>query len=317
MTYGKFMKGLQATITVAGGDENAEKKVPMDISCLCQTGNLLPLAKYMVYFNEKIAEAVALKPFRELVGDEFAAAQGRQSSTCTIKTNVLKQICPHIAAFASVVASFDDLGKMIGVKDDDNTTIFFSKMIKKFGNLIVQFLSQCNDELGQATGLLDELFGKIQASHRVATMFEAEKLDKSMISALVFDRDCMQLMFVGGKIATTFGADLNAILDAVSALPDTLVQSSLKSMLTALQSDVSKFLSAPSGKFPKDGEKFVLDNFKYFQGSMTLAQCLTRDLKPGETRVGLTKRCVELFESKGIKCEANLVKQAEALRAGK
>ena len=312
------MKDSQATIAVAGADENAEKKVTIDLSCLCQTGNLLPLAKYLVYFNEKLAESVAIKSFKETIGDAFAASQGKQSPTYTIKTNVLKQMCPHIAAFASVVTSFMDLGKMIGVKDDDSTNVFFSKMIKNFGNFTVQLLSQCNDELGQATGLLAELFGKIQASHPVATMFEAEKLDKSMIGSLVSDRDCMQLIFVGGKIATSFGPDLKAILDVVSALPvDPLVQSSLKSMLTALQSDVDKFLATPSPAMPKDGEKVVLDNFKYFQGSMTLAQCLTRDLKPGETRVGLTKRCVELFQSKGIKCDANLVKQAEALRTGK
>ena len=196
---------------------------------------------------------------------------------------------------------------------------YFDGVMAKFASVTTQILSVCKDELGQSMVLLDDSFNNVVKSHAVPGMFQSEKVEKSVVAALVGDRQCTKLIFLGSKV-TTLGSDLKSILEAIASLcgNDSFLPASFLSMFSALQSDVAKFFGNERQQImPKEGEKVVLSNYSYFQCSMTLAQCLTRDLQPGETRIGLTRRCTELFQSKGIKCEASLMQQAQALTSGK
>ena len=301
--------------------ENVDKEVTVDLSFLCEAGLLLMLSKYMVFFIEKNEECQQVKQFKEIVDLDFNAKMLSKTAVASdTRSNVLKQVCPYFSSFASSATSFLNTVKLMGGEETKGKG-YFDGIMAKFVTVTTQLLSVCNDELGQSMALLDDLFNKVVKSHAVPGMFQAEKIDKSLVSALVGDRGCTKLLFLGSKIST-LASDLKSILEALGSLcgNDSLLPSSFVNMFSALQSDVAKSCGPGDEKqemVPKQGHKVVLSNFGCFQGSMTLAQCLTRDLQPGETRIGLTRRCTDLLQSRGIKCEASLMRQAQALTSGK
>ena len=296
--------------------QNVDKKVTVDLSFLCEAGLLLMLSKYMVLFIEKNEECQQVKQFKEIVDLDFNAKRSSKTAVASnTRSNLLKQVCPYFSLFASSAASFLDTVKLIGGAESTGKG-YFDEIIAKFVIVATKLLSLCNDELGQSMAWLDELFNKVVKSHAVPGIFQGEKIEKPVVSALVGDHECAKLLFLGSKIST-LASDLKIILEAMASLcgNDSLLPTSFLNMFSALQSDVAKYCgnSEMTEILPKEGDKVVLANFSKFQGSMTLAQCLTRDLQPGETRIGLTRRCMELFQSKGIKCEASLMRQAQAL----
>ena len=307
------------TIEAKDVQNNVDKKVTVDLSFLCEAGLLLVLSKYMVFFVEKNEECQQVKQFKEIVDLDFNAKLSSKTAVASnTKSNILKQVCPYFSLFASSAASFLDTVKLMDVVESKGKG-YFDGVMAKFVSVTTQILSVCNDELGQSMVLLDDNFNNVVKSHAVPGMFQSEKVEKSVVAALVGDRQCTKLIFLGSKVST-LSSDLKSILEAIASLcgNDSFLPSSFMNMFSALQSDVAKFFGNEKEQMmPKEGEKVVFSNYSYFQCSMTLAQCLTRDLQPGETRIGLTRRCTELFQSKGIKCEASLMRHAQALTSGK
>ena len=154
------------------------------------------------------------------------------------------------------------------------------------------------------------------ASHSFPDMFKGD-LDKDQVSKLVLDQNTVFLLQLGSKSAT-LSEEIKTTLDAIRMLPkDSVLSASVMTMVAAVQSDLHKFSSSAHQGPPKTGERITLATFSYFQGCMTLGQVLTRDLKPGETRTGLAKRCVDLLSAKGICCDAGLKRRVDSLTAGK
>eukprot|EP00435_Cladocopium_sp_Y103_P018892 s2217_g4.t1 len=301
-------------VVMLQSEAGAERSLKVHVSFICLSGILLNLSKYMVMFKEKLAEAEQMQAFIELATSELEAIKMKQPSKPIYKMAVLSQASAHFAKFASAAGSFANMtGKLA---ETDAEVIFFKLLLTRMSNYVVQLLTQCNNELGSAWNALETTFKALLASHSFPSMFQGD-LDKEQIAKLVGDPNTVFLLHLGSRSAA-LSEDIKTTLEAIRMLPkDSILTASVMSMVTALQSDLLKFSSSAHQGPPKQGERIVLANFTFFQGSMTLGQCLTRDLKPGETRVGLSKRCLDLLVSKGIKFEDNLKRRVDSLTAGK
>ena len=288
----------------------------MHASFLCLGGVLLNLSKYLVSFWDKCQETTQLKSFNELAESDFEFAKKKQQSQNTYKVSNMIPMCSHFPKLSAICSSLTVMTK--DMDESEPEKIFLKKLTEKVCGFIVQVLSHCNDELGSAWTLLDSSFKAVQKAHTAyPTMFQAEKLDKGKILALTSDPATQYLLFLGPK-CSNMAIEIKSILDATRAvLKNVDVPQSILTMVSALQSDLSTFSSASQQGLPKEGAKIVLANFTFFQGTSTLGQCLTRDLAPGETRLSLAKRCIDILVKKGIKFESNLQRRVEALNSGK
>lgn len=173
-------------------------------------------------------------------------------------------------------------------------------------------------QVSSISTLMNKLFNNVRVAHPLPSMFQAAKVDRKLVSALVSDKRVQYLLFAGTK-ASKVCKQIKEFSERVRTLPKpTVLNSTMTLMLDAVQKDLDEFSSNTHQKvMAKENEKFRLANFSWFQGSTTLAQVLTRTLNPGETRVGLASRCVALLKSQGMGCEPALLKSAQALSEGK
>ena len=287
--------------------QNREGELKVHGSFLCLGGVLLNLSKYLVSFWDKCQETTQLKSFNKLAESDFEFAKKKQQSQNTYKVSNMIPMCSHFSKLST--------------KDMDESEpekIFFKKLTEKVCGFIVQMLSHCNDELGSAWTLLDSSFKAVQKAHTAyPSMFQAEKLDKGKILALTSDGATQYLLFLGPK-CSNIALEIKSISDATRAvLKNVDVPQSILTMVSALQSDLETFSTASQQGLPKEGAKIVLANFNFFQGTSALGQCLTRDLAPGETRLSLAKRFIDILVKKGIKFESNLQRRVEALNSWK
>ena len=304
----------QRVVTLQSSDNAEKKEVQVDLAFLCLAGSLLGLSKYAVMFQEKLSEADQIKDFKQLVHADMEAMKKKQNADIIYKTSILAQVAQQFAKFSKAVESHQNLLKQVPKALADDS--FFKKLIERASSLVAQILSGCNDELGAASGFLNESFQKTYSLHEIPSLFQAEQLDKVKIAELVADPATQMLVLTGSKAAKVC-EEINATLQKLRELGAPVLTTSVSSMLSALRNDLSNFSGKNQPVVLAKGERIGLASFSYFQGSMTLSQCLSRELRPGETRLGLTKRCLELLANKGIPYDDNLKRRADAVVSGK
>lgn len=312
LSYMSFSKATTVIHAPEGGSS-----VSVDLSFLCLAGSLLGMSKHMVMFKDKLADIDSAGVFSKAAELDFQAARNKDPTKQVSKTQILAQMCLHFGRFSAAATSLLNMTQKLA--DDDKEKIYFHLLMKKMSGFAAHVLRVCSDELGCAWGFLDEKLKEVYTFHDVKTIFESksEKLDKSLIGALAKDPKTQLLLLVGTR-AGTMCTEIKAALDATRLLPSDLVLSkSTLNLIAAVQNDFNSFSSSTHQGAPKEGNKSTLANFTFFQGSLTLAQCLSRDLNPGETRVGLVKRCLELLDSKGMKFDDSLKRRVDALKAGR
>ena len=165
---------------------------------------------------------------------------------------------------------------------------------------------------------MNDLFGKVLQAHALPTLLQPPKVDRAVVSGMMSDANVQHLLFVGRKAGKAC-QQISEFVEKVRSLPkDSTLTPFLVATLDGVQGDLRAFSSNENEKaMPKMNEKFKLSSFSWFQGSITLAQVLTRDLKPGATRLGLVGRCLLLLKNQGMGCEPALLKHAQQLQAGK
>ena len=321
LDYGKFYVTYMSFMNVkteieTPGPDGSQRMVPVDISFLCLAGALLGIAKYMNMFKEKLREIEGMKGLDELAQLDFEFVKNKKGEKVSVyKSSAIAQICSYFSKFAALAASFETMIKHL--PEDDKEKVIFKLLMGNVGGMVSQLLAQCNNEIVSAWNYLDKMFKEMQGVHNVPGIFQGERLDKIQVTTLVDDPLVQLLLFVGGKCGGACD-EIKKALDSIQVLPkDLIVTQSLATMISAVHADLRKFGANTNQGPPKEGEKIALAQFSFFQGSLTLSQCLCRDLKPGETRLGLTKRCLELLNSKGIQCEDSLKRRVDALIAGK
>ena len=300
-----------------GARVNIGDGVTVDASFLCLCGSLLNLSKYVVSFRGKLDEVQDIKGFKELALNDFMSAKGKKAPTSVYKLPCLLQMSSHFSKFAAACALF--ISTTQETHADEKEKIYFQKLMDSMCSCIMTVLVVCNQELDAGWAFLHESFQPVIKNHGYPSMFQGDKLDKGKIGALVGDGASQFLLFLG-PLCSSLCHDVKGILEGVRGLKKEVeIPSNILTMLSSLESDFVKFGDTSHQGLPKEGGdgKIVLANFTYFQASLTLAQCLSRDLNPGETRLGLAKRCLDILVSKNMKFEPNLQRLVEALMAGK
>ena len=302
-------------------DTGDRQKVEVEVHMgfLCLAGSLLQLAKIVTLFEQKLRPDEGQKRFADIVLVEFGQVKAKEKSSVVYTLDgIVPQLSPFFGIVSKAVTSVNQIkGKMTGGRSVEQEQAFFNHVMGVLGSSLALGLERCNSELSSAASLLESMFAKVQAKHSLPELFQASKLERSLIAALVSDANVQQMIFIGTKCSKTCN-QVKEILEKLRGLPKPeVLTSSLTSMVEAVSADLFEFSNNQREKaMPVDG-KFRLANYSWFQGSMTLAQVLTRELSPGETRLGLASRCLNLLKSQGVGCEPCLMKTAQQLQVGK
>ena len=119
--------------------------------------------------------------------------------------------------------------------------------------------------------------------------------------------------------ATTCCNDMGLFLSSAAELPKKMLGdgTGIATQVAALQGDLMSFAATDGAAMFTEKVKFGLKHANWLQGSMTVAQVMCRELKPGETRLGLVSRCLTLLEKKSLGCETALKQKAVGLQKAK
>ena len=301
--------------TETGDQQKVEVEVHMGFLCLA--GSLLQLAKYVTLFDQKLRPDEGQKPFAEIVFVEFGQVKAKEKPSVVYSLDgIVPQLSPFFGMVSKAVTSFQQIkDKMTGGSSMEQEQAFFNHVMGVFGSSLALGLERCNSELSSAASLLESMFAKVKAVHSLPDLFV--KLERSLIAALVCDANVQQMIFIGTRCSKICN-QVKEFLEKLRGLPKPeVLTSSLTSLVEAVGADLFEFSNNQREKSMPADNKFRLANFSWFQGSMTLAQVLTRELTPGETRLGLASRCVHLLKSQGMGCEPSLMKTAQQLQVGK
>eukprot|EP00435_Cladocopium_sp_Y103_P053714 s191_g17.t1 len=305
--YQTYQSALKAVVSIPCAN-NPQNEVKVNASFLCLAGALLDLSKYVTSFQEKFNEVSQIASFCDLINADYESVKEKKKPDSIYQMTSLLQMCSHFAKFSSLSSSLAAITK--DFDDGEMEKNYHQQLLSKMSGSILNILALCNNELGNAWKSLDEIFKKVMNEHDYPALFQSEKLDKVKISALARNSDTKYLVFLGPRCGTLCH-DIKTILEATRVLlKEVTVPQNVLNMLSALEDDLSKFGSGQQG-VPAEGAKVVLAHFSFFQASLTLGQVLSRDLCPGETRLGLAKRAVDLLATKGMQFEPNLKRREE------
>jgi len=163
----------------------------------------------------------------------------------------------------------------------------------------------------------DDIFAEIKKKHVLLEVFQGDKLNETTVSTLINDEKVKLFLFMGGKAGSCCDG-INSFVNEMNALPkESVISSTLGNMLVSLTKNLETFASSKNAKQMPQTERLTLSNVSWLQGSLTLAQVMTRKLAPGETRLGLVGRALKLLDSKQMGCEAALKQKASQLQEGK
>ena len=220
-----------------------------------------------------------------------------------------------------MMTAFAEMFKQVGegIKLDSEKLVF-EKLVGRFSSNMTKILHECSQEIISGQSSMHGLFSNAMSTHPLADIFKTEKKDRALVGALLSDSKVKQLIFVGSKLGNHM-KEINAFLSTAKSLPGVCLSNVVSSLLTAVESDLGKFAG---GKNPmempsSESGPFSLAHFSWFQGSTTLVQVLTitRDLQPGETRLGLITKCTQLLEKMNMGCEPSLKSRALQISLGK
>ena len=306
-----------------GGPDGNPKEVQVRLHFLCGAGALLQLSKYVASFQLKMENDSATAAFGDVVLRDFAVSKAKQQDQGQFiyKMDALLPLLPYFKDITRTVASYKNISDSItskGVDQMEKEQAFFGHVMNCLGSFLALGLQECSNEVGSVAGLTGKLFKQIAEAHALPSIFQASKVERNLVARLVGDPEAQKLLFVGTKAGKCCN-HVKEFLEGIQSLPNgSALTPSLVTMVEAVHKDLSDFGGNQNEKsMLKNGEKFRLANFSWFQGSLTLAQVLTRQLNPGETRLGLASRCLNLIKTQGTGCEPALLQAAQQLQAGK
>lgn len=137
----------------------------------------------------------------------------------------------------------------------------------------------------------------------------------SLTIYLYLKSDIHKMGTLGFTQATACCEKMGTFLRSLAALPRKCLGECAQ--VEALRGDHETFSSLKNAAMLPKESKFALRHASWFQGSSTLGQILTRELKPGETRLGLVGRCQLLLDRKGLGVEPALKQRAMTLQKAK
>ena len=283
-------------------EEEAGKAVPVPMVFLCGAGILLEICKHVLYFSSQ-CDKIKQKPgYLEYVNTD----DPKKALALELKTAAFSSLKPVCQTFAIEHSNFSQLMKSAETGLDNLKEVFVS-LNQRVAGILSAMMQDCNEQLIQTCSWVTDVFGKISQKHALSAIFNEERLNKAVIGQVALDS---KKLIYGGAKASDIAKDLSEFLEGLACVP--VEEGVYRGMVhDSFASDKNPKVMVPEGK------NATLSNLAWYQGSLTVAQCLSRDLQPGETRVGLASRCVALIEAKRLGCEPLLLAKAQQIKTGK
>ena len=303
VNLGKKFNGMNISFPHAESGEDRE--VAVHGAFLCIAGMLLQMSKYTVYFIEKIEAVSGEAAFENVINGEGGSEP--KIFDLQLLGPLFSRFCKASQGFSTLLETVDvDIGFL------ENEKTYHSLLMTQLQECLTKALGQCNRELSSVAKTLNGLFTSIKEKHELPALFQ-DKLEKNVVADLVSNPMVKKFLTAGGQ-AKCLVQDMTSFLASAEQLMP-FVKGNVKTMLASLKADMHGFSNTQCTKeMPKEGAKFTLSNFTWFQGSVTMAQVLTRDLQPGETRIGLVSRCSDLIQKSQLGLEPALKARVTQLK---
>ena len=314
--YIKYM-GTQQVLLPGEGVESKH----VHAAYICVAGALLRIAKYVMVIlsQEKVCHDDKVLLFKEMLHASRSAAKGSSPEWETKMSRLIG--CQHVfEKLAQVTGQFDDMFEQACsiTGGMDSVTAFYKALQKIAAAAASEFVAAIGADVASLQDAVNTLYKDLIAKNDLDKIFKSDVLDKQSMLALCTDPNMQGLVLSCAK-ADRFLLEVGGMLPRRKNLkvPQWMSESSAK-LISALQDDVQKF-QAMDGSVDKDKQacKVSMATVRYVNGSMTLGQALSRDLQPGETRIGLVGRCQNILAKKGIAVEPMLLKKVSAMKGGK
>ena len=311
--YYKYMGVSKVAFCVDG--QNLE----VHSAFLCTVGALLRIAKFVMACANKVKESSEAKVYRDMLIQTLAATKDSPVAWNT-KISRLLGCQPIFGKLAPVSKHFDDMlvaataitGEMDGIG------AFYQILQKIMTGLSSQMISNIATDIGSLiTGIRDFHKDLMQAKDAEA-IFKSDPLDKQAVQDLASDTNVQKLVLSGSRADRILCESAAFLTDLKMLTVDRWMSEVSSNLIGATLGDIKNF-HAVSGTVAQDkqSETATMATVRYINGSITLAQALTRNLQPGETRLGLVSRCQAILEKKGISAESALSKKASALKGNR
>eukprot|EP00438_Fugacium_kawagutii_P009255 Skav231866 [mRNA] locus=scaffold2307:248072:253277:+ [translate_table: standard] len=301
------------------------KTIDVHVAFLCLAGALQQVSAYSYFLVRTSKEAKDTDLFKSLYEKEYQSKKAGADAKHALsksRLDILKNFVPHLSRMSKAIGAYDSIisktGDGIGFMDQIQD--FQAKLKAVIQTELQQCVQVMYDELDSMKLGFNQLFENVKAKFALLEMFQdkdKDKLSETSVSALVSNPEAALLLFLGGKAGSVCEGITSSVSLMVSLPKDVLISSSLSNMLAHLQKSLSEFASDQNPKSFPNGSEANLSNVSWFQGSLTLAQVMTRKLAPGETRLGLVGRCLTLLDTKKMGVEPSLKQRASAFSAGK
>ncbi len=294
--------------------QGEKKSAEINMAFLCLAGALLQVSQCCLFLADASKQVRGMASFKDVLNKGFS-----EKSSSTMKSTALESMVPYFARITKATTSFHTMLEKIeeGVGFLDNIKDFSTKLFSTLRATLQQCLEDMFGEVDSMQSAFDNIFAEIKSKHVLLEIFQGDKLNETTVSILLNDEKVKLFLFMGGKAGSCCDG-INSFVTEMNALPkESVISSTLGNMLVTLTKNLETFASSKNAKQMPKTERLTLSNVSWLQGSLTLAQVLTRKLAPGETRLGLVGRCLKLLETKQMGCEAALKQKASQLQDGK
>lgn len=294
--------------------QGEKKSVEINMAFLCLAGALLQVSQCCLFLADAANKVHGMAPFKDLMNTEFS-----QKSSSTMKSVALQSVLPYFARITKATTSLRTMLEKIEEEVEflDNIKDFYTKLFSKVRATLQMCLENMFGEIDSMQSGFDDIFAEIKKKHVLLEVFQGDKLNETTVSTLINDEKVKLFLFMGGKAGSCCDG-INSFVNEMNALPkESVISSTLGNMLVSLTKNLETFASSKNAKQMPQTERLTLSNVSWLQGSLTLAQVMTRKLAPGETRLGLVGRALKLLDSKQMGCEAALKQKASQLQEGK
>ncbi|CAE7677940.1 unnamed protein product [Symbiodinium sp. CCMP2592] len=311
--YYKYMGVSRVAFCVDG--ENIE----VHAAFLCVVGALLRIAKFVMVCANKVKESNEAKVYQDMLIQTLVATKDSPVAWKT-KASMLLGCQPIFGKFAPVSKHFDEMlvaavaitGEMNGVR------AFYQILQKIMTGLSGQMIANIATDMGSLISGIRDFHKELLQAKDVEAIFKSDPLDKQAIQNLASDMNVQKLVLSGSRADRILSESAAFLNDLQLLTVNEWISEVSINLIGATSSDIKVF-HAVGGTMAQDKQSgtATMATVRYINGSITLAQALTRNLQPGETRLGLVSRCQTILEKKGIFAESALSKKASALKGNK
>ena len=268
------------------------KTLDMHVAFLCLAGSLLQVSKYSNLVSTTLGEIEKVDVFQTLYQKEFTEKKKTTPAPANVeksKLDYMTILLPHLTRLSKAVVAFESILSKIedGIGYMENIKYFWKKLMETLRAAFQKYVQEMFGELDSIKKGIMYLFDQVKGKHDILDLFQKDKLPEASVASLVADEDVTALLFLCGKAGPTCEGIKN-FATAMTHMPkDIILTSTLTNLLVSLLKDLAAFASEQNPKVCPQNQDVTLSNVSWFQGSLTLAQVLTRQLATGETRLDL------------------------------